>query len=63
MNSIKEILIQRDNMSNKEAENLIKDMKEDLMLRLDDPDVYGYPENVLRDWVGLEPDYLDELLF
>lgn len=54
METIKEILISRDDMSPDEADELIQDMKEQVLNGAD-------PEQVLHDEVGLEPDYIWEL--
>ena len=54
METIKEILISRDDMSPEDADELIEDMKEQVHDGAD-------PEQVLRDEVGLEPDYIWEL--
>ena len=57
--SIKQVLMRRDEMSEEEAEDLIAEAREDLFQRLDDGEE---PYDICFDWFGLEPDYLDELL-
>jgi hypothetical protein len=53
--SIKEILMRRDNMSAEDADELIEQAKEAIY---DGED----PEEVLAEYFGLEPDYIFELL-
>ena len=60
MKTIKKVLIERDDMTEIEADKLIKDAKEDLHERLAQGEM---PEGICEEWFGLEPDYLDELLF
>ncbi len=57
--SIKEILIERDGMSEKGAEEEIEAAKEDLNERLESGEM---PFNFCEEWFGLEPDYLDEFM-
>ena len=59
--SIKEVLIHRDGMSEEEAERLISEAREELLTRIEEGDFLG-AEDVVCDYFGLEPDYLDELL-
>jgi hypothetical protein len=58
--TIKEVLMRRDGMSEAEADDLILEAKEDLLQRIEDNDPSA--EDVCQDWFGLEPDYLIELL-
>ena len=60
METIKEVLIRRDKMTNKEAEDLINDARKDLTNRLTDGEI---PDDICAEWFGLEPDYVDELLY
>jgi len=55
MKTIKQILIERDNMTPEEADDLIADMKARIQEGED-------PEEILHDECGLEPDYIFELL-
>ena len=57
--TIKEILIRRDEMTSDEADELIADAKEDLYRRLD---LGEMPDDICSEWFGLEPDYLMELM-
>jgi hypothetical protein len=57
--TIKDILIRRDEMTEGEALDLIQQAKLDLEQGLSD----GEPDyDICEKWFGLEPDYLDELL-
>jgi len=53
--SLRDILIRRDNLSEKEADREIKDMQIRVINRREDP------EEVLADY-GLEPDYVVDLI-
>lgn len=57
--SIREILMERDGMSYREAEELIQDARKDVLSRLEQGEM---PEYICEDWFGLEPDYISELL-
>lgn len=57
--SLKEVLMRRDKMSESEAEELIQEAKDDLMERLEDGEM---PFEICEEWFGLEPDYVDELM-
>ena len=48
-------------MSEEEAERLISEAREELLTRIEEGDFLG-AEDVVCDYFGLEPDYLDELL-
>lgn len=57
--SIKEILMDRDGMTEKEANELIEEAKDDLYERLENgEDAF----DICADWFGLEPDYIFSLL-
>jgi hypothetical protein len=57
--TIKDILIRRDEMTEGEALDLIQQAKLDLEQGLSD----GEPDyDICEKWFGLEPDYIDELL-
>ena len=58
--TIKQILIRRDKISEVEADELISDAKEDLASFLEAGDMEA-AERICEDWFGLEPDYLTEL--
>jgi len=57
--SIKDILMRRDGMSQIEAEELIMHAKQDLNIRLAEGET---PDDICNEWFGLEPDYIFELL-
>ena len=59
MNSIKKILMERDGMSEKEADDLISDAKADMNDRLADGEM---PDDICEEWFGLEPDYIMDLI-
>ena len=55
MESFKEILMRRDRMGESEAEDVIEDLRQRVMAGED-------PEELLHDELGLEPDYIWEIL-
>ena len=61
MNRIVKILMRRDGLSDNEAWNVFESAKSEIM-----DAIYGTscldPEEVLADELGLEPDYLEEIL-
>ena len=57
--SIKQVLMRRDKMTAEEAEDLIREAKQDLLYRLDAGE---YPDDICAEWFGLEPDYIMELI-
>jgi len=60
MQTLKQVLMQRDGMTEEEAREVIQNAIEDMNERLDSgEDLEGFTE----EWFGLEPDYLEELLF
>lgn len=59
MYSIKKVLMERDEMTSDEADELINEAKEDLEDRLALGDM---PFDICAEWFGLEPDYLDDLI-
>jgi len=61
METIKEILMQRDGMSAEEAQAIIDEASEELQRRIADDDMEG-AMGICDEYFGLEPDYLDELL-
>ena len=59
MRSIKKVLIERDGMTETEADELINEAQEDLEERISKgEDAF----NICEEYFGLEPDYLDELI-
>jgi len=59
MESIKEVLIKRDEMDPADADDLISDAQDDFNYRIARGDLDA-AENICADWFGLEPDYLIE---
>ena len=57
--SIKQVLMRRDKMTAEEAEDLIREAKQDLLYRLAAGE---YPDDICAEWFGLEPDYIMELI-
>jgi hypothetical protein len=60
--SVKSILMDRDNMSEGEAEELIIDFKSEMKTLLEEGPSLDELETLLEDYFGLEPDYLMEFL-
>jgi hypothetical protein len=61
MRGIIEILMDRDDLSREEAQEIKQEMHDLVMERAAEGDIYGVDE-ILYDY-GFEPDYLEELLF
>ena len=61
MQTIKQILIRRDNMSPQAADDLIQEAKDQLQEYLDNNEIH-YAEDICDEFFGLEPDYIYELL-
>lgn len=59
MKSIKKILMERDNMSEIEADELIREAQEALECRLAEGEM---PDDICMEFFGLEPDYITELI-
>ena len=59
MNRIIKILMERDGMSEQEARDLFKETRDEILM-LDDP---FEAEDIMSEYLGLEPDYLEDLLF
>jgi len=62
MQSIKQILLERDCNTEEEADFRIREAVEDLNNRIKDQENYGDPQDVCYDHFDLEPDYLMELI-
>ena len=60
MKSIREILIERDEMLPEEADELIKEAREEFNFILMSGRGEGDLGEFCEDWFGLEPDYLEE---
>ena len=61
MNKIKKILMERDGMSSKTAQESIDIAINQLKLYLDDGDI-GAAEYICEEFFGLEPDYIEEII-
>ena len=61
METIKDILIRRDNMTPNDADKLILAAKKQLTEYLSDGDL-DLAENICQEFFNLEPDYIFELL-
>ena len=61
MKSIKQILMERDEMTEAEAEELIADVREELAFAMETND-FTYAEDIMYGDLGLEMDYIFELL-
>ena len=59
--TIKQILIRRDKMTEADADELIADAKEDFAELIADGELDA-AENICEDWFGLESDYLEEFI-
>lgn len=58
MNKVVEILIKRDGMTKTEAEELVSEVREELLSR--DP---IEADDIIIDYLGLEPDYIMDILW
>lgn len=59
MKTIKQVLMERDEMTQQEAEEQIKMAKEDLHERLAAGEM---PHDICAEWFSLEPDYIWDLM-
>ena len=62
MNEIVKILMERDDMSQEEAEDLLNDAKEEAKIVLEEGGSLGEIEDILKDYFSLEPDYIFDLI-
>jgi hypothetical protein len=62
MNKIVEVLMERDNISQEEAEDLLNEAKEEAQNILEEDGSLEDIECILMDYFGLEPDYIFELI-
>ena len=62
LRKIKEILMERDGMSELEAQELIDDTRAEIFEAIENGDLSA-PDDIIACNLGLEPDYLDELIF
>lgn len=58
MNRVVEILMERDGMPQEHAERLVRETRDEIIM-LDNP---LEADDVLMDYLGLEPDYLEDVL-
>lgn len=58
MNKVVKILMERDGMTKKEAEDLIEETRE-MILRENST----YADDIIMDMLGLEPDYIMDIIF
>lgn len=61
MNAIKKILMDRDGLSEEEADNLINEAKESFNEALTNGNIEE-ASNICYDYFGLEPDYIMDLI-
>ena len=61
MKSIKEILMQRDNLSEKEAQELVEQARDQMHMYLQQGDMDS-AYHICEEYFGLEPDYLMQLM-
>ena len=61
--SLKQVLIRRDGMTPADAEDLIAEAKDDLDALLQQGGAVEDAYLLIEDFFGLEPDYLDDLIF
>ena len=60
MNKVIEILMKRDDMSYEDARSLVKETRDEIMSCEDFGDS---PDEIIMYYLGLEPDYLEDILF
>lgn len=61
LETIKEILMRRDSMTESEALSLIQEAREELFYRLEQGDPVD-DVDFMKDWFSLEPDYIIDLI-
>jgi hypothetical protein len=60
--TLKQVIMERDSLTAEEADQQIADFKSDLEEILERGDL-GDAEQLMQDYFGLEPDYLEDFLF
>ncbi len=60
MKSLKETLMARDGMTSEEADQAIKECKDEFLERLEEGDMSA--DDVLMEHFGLEPDYIFDII-
>lgn len=58
IDTIKDVLINRDKMSPEDADDLIAEAREELFERIEEGEM---PYDICEEYFGLEPDYLEQL--
>ena len=61
MNRIVKILMQRDEMSKEEAQELLQETRDAMMAAIDAWDFFEV-EDIMADYLGLEPDYIFDII-
>jgi hypothetical protein len=59
VDSIVSILMKRDGLSKQEAEQMVREARKDLQMRLGNGEM---PFDICEEHFGLEPDYIDQLM-
>ena len=59
MNRVIKILMERDGISEEEARALVKETRDELIM-LDNP---FEADDIIADYLGLEPDYIEDILY
>lgn len=62
MKEIVKILVRRDGISENEAWNIVEECKAEILVALDDGAGITEIEDIIADYLGLEPDYITDLL-
>lgn len=62
MTDIVKILMERDNMSQEDAEDLLNEAKDEAQEVLENDGGLDEIEDILKDYFGLEPDYIFDLV-
>jgi hypothetical protein len=62
MKTIIEVLMERDNMSQEDAEDLLNEAKEEACNIIEEDGSLEDIEQILMDYFSLEPDYIFELI-
>ena len=60
MNSVVKILMDRDNIDQETAESLVRETRDEL-LSLDETNIFE-TDNIIAEYLGLEPDYVFDIL-
>ena len=63
MKEIVKILVRRDGISENEAWNIVEECKAEILVALDNGAGITEVEDIVADYLGLEPDYIMNLLY